>query len=373
MNTTPDTQRPRLCLTMMVKNEAHIITRCLDSIVDMIDYWVICDTGSTDGTQDVIRGYFEKKKIPGELHQHEWKNYGYNRSLTLRTARNKADYLLLADADYIFHIQDKHFTEQLTAPAYEYYNIGESLKYTMLKLLNGDDDWHYVGVTHEYLQCRNKPDFQDTVVVTNAIHVEERYDGGNRADKYDNDIRLLTQGLQDEPENTRYMFYLARSYHSLQQYENAIRYYQMRIDAGGWVEEVFYSYHSITECLIAMDRPLGEIMEWAMRGYAARPQRLESLYELIRYCRIHEHYEIGYLIGKLIAYTAFPAEDRLFVHKDIYDWKLKDEISVCAYHVGDYRESMNLARYLLTSPQVPDDSRQRIQENIRFCEEKLMS
>ena len=97
---------PRLCLTMMVKNESHIITRCLDSIVNTIDYWVICDTGSTDGTQSIIKDYFSKKGVPGELHEHQWENYGYNRTLTLAAAKNKADYLLLADADYIFHIHN---------------------------------------------------------------------------------------------------------------------------------------------------------------------------------------------------------------------------------------------------------------------------
>lgn len=30
-------------LVMIVKNESKIITRCLDSVKDYIDYWVICD------------------------------------------------------------------------------------------------------------------------------------------------------------------------------------------------------------------------------------------------------------------------------------------------------------------------------------------
>ena len=40
---------------MIVKNESKIIKRCLDSVKDHIDYWVIVDTGSTDGTQDIIK------------------------------------------------------------------------------------------------------------------------------------------------------------------------------------------------------------------------------------------------------------------------------------------------------------------------------
>ena len=63
-----------LCLNMIVKNEIKIIKRCLDSISDYLDYWVICDTGSTDGTQKFIKNYFKEKKIKEELHQVEWVN-----------------------------------------------------------------------------------------------------------------------------------------------------------------------------------------------------------------------------------------------------------------------------------------------------------
>ena len=291
---TQNTALPRLCLTMMVKNEVHIIERCLDSIASLVDYWVICDTGSTDGTQKIIESYFERANIPGELHQHEWKNYGHNRTLTLESAQGKADYLLLADADYIFHVHNTDFKKHLNAVAYYYYNISNSLKYQMLKLLKGDEEWRYVGVTHEYIDCTSQSNYKSEII--HDIHVEERYDGGNRESKFDNDINLLTHGLIDEPHNQRYMFYLARSYQDTQQYESAIKYYQMRIDEGGWVEETFYSYYSITCCLIHLKRPLGEIMEAALHGYEIRPTRLESLYELIRYCRKHQHHQIGYLI-----------------------------------------------------------------------------
>ncbi|MGW8788902.1 glycosyltransferase, partial [Heyndrickxia sporothermodurans] len=45
--------RKTICLSMIVKNEASVIRRCLDSVRPLIDTWVIIDTGSTDGTQDI--------------------------------------------------------------------------------------------------------------------------------------------------------------------------------------------------------------------------------------------------------------------------------------------------------------------------------
>ena len=46
----------KLCLNMIVKNEAHIIQETFDNLLKYlpIDYWVISDTGSTDNTKDLI-------------------------------------------------------------------------------------------------------------------------------------------------------------------------------------------------------------------------------------------------------------------------------------------------------------------------------
>ena len=71
---------PKLCLNMIVKNESHIIEERLEDLTNKIhfDYYVICDTGSTDNTKEIIRSLFEKKNIPGELHEHEWSDFGTN-------------------------------------------------------------------------------------------------------------------------------------------------------------------------------------------------------------------------------------------------------------------------------------------------------
>ncbi len=48
----------KLCLNAMVANEAPTITRMLETVWRHIDYWVIQDNGSKDGTQDIIRNFF---------------------------------------------------------------------------------------------------------------------------------------------------------------------------------------------------------------------------------------------------------------------------------------------------------------------------
>ena len=59
----------RICLAMIVKNEAKIIARCLTGLKPLIDHWVIVDTGSTDGTMGEIARAISD--IPGVLVQRE--------------------------------------------------------------------------------------------------------------------------------------------------------------------------------------------------------------------------------------------------------------------------------------------------------------
>ena len=88
-------------LNMIVKNEAHLIQDTLEKLTKKIafDYWCVSDTGSTDGTQDIIRSFFANKQIAGELVEHKWRDFGYNRTKALESAYNKSDYLLVFDAD----------------------------------------------------------------------------------------------------------------------------------------------------------------------------------------------------------------------------------------------------------------------------------
>jgi glycosyltransferase involved in cell wall biosynthesis len=64
-----------ICLNMIVKNEAPIIANLLKSVKDVIDYYVIVDTGSDDGTPEVIKKIMDEYNIDGEIHHEEWVNF----------------------------------------------------------------------------------------------------------------------------------------------------------------------------------------------------------------------------------------------------------------------------------------------------------
>ena len=80
----------KLCLNMIVKNEAHIIVETLTKLLKKVpfDYYIICDTGSTDSTVEMITSFFDGCLIEGKIYHHQWVDFGHNRSLALECAKN---------------------------------------------------------------------------------------------------------------------------------------------------------------------------------------------------------------------------------------------------------------------------------------------
>ena len=140
-----------LCLNMIVKNESEVITRCLDSVKSIIDYWVIVDTGSTDGTQEIIKEHF--KEIPGELYERPWRNFGDNRSEALELAKGKGDYLLFMDADDVLEFEPDFHLPELTQELYYMSRGTEGFVYLSPQLVKGCLPWKWIGVMHEYIEC----------------------------------------------------------------------------------------------------------------------------------------------------------------------------------------------------------------------------
>ena len=97
----------KLSACMIVKNEERDLGRCLDSIVDHVDELIIVDTGSTDKTMDIVRGYivepeyafgYEDDGCGIHLHEYEWTgdfSAARNYSMDLATG----DRILIIDAD----------------------------------------------------------------------------------------------------------------------------------------------------------------------------------------------------------------------------------------------------------------------------------
>lgn len=357
--------RSSICLNMIVKDESHIITRCLDSVRDVIDYWVISDTGSTDGTQNIITDYFDQHRIPGILTEDPWENFAHNRNIALRNAQGKADFILLMDADdYLVRSADFQFGA-LDADSYMLRIRRDAIDYFFPKLIRATLPWQWQGVLHEYLEC---PQTFRSDTLHGNYSIESTTEGARsqNPEKYKHDAEILENALQQEPDNTRYQFYLAQSYRDYGDLEQAIIHYQKRADMGGWPEEVYYSLFQVAQLKQRLDHSTAQVLEAFLKAHHYRPQRLEALYEAVKNCRIQGNYHLGHRLGWDARNTPIP-DDILFLDKPVYDWKFRDEISICAVYAGEPQEAARIMESLLVSRLTPNEEKPRLEANRRYA------
>ncbi|MFI8257026.1 glycosyltransferase [Streptomyces filamentosus] len=350
---------------MIVKNESSVIERCLASVRDLVDIWVVSDTGSTDGTQDLVRKALAG--IPGELVEEPWVDFGHNRSRNVararELARGRADFLLLLDADHVLR-QDGPLPE-LTADAYMLRHEG-ALEYRIKRLVRADMPWRYEGVTHEYLTADRDHEQRNL----DALVIEDHADGGSRHDKFERDARLLGAELVRDPGNPRTVFYLAQTMRDMGRTREAIGLYERRAAMGGWGEEVYYALLQVGVLAAdAGDWPTAQ--DALLRAWESRPQRLEAVYELASRLRLADRHQAAHALLKEVLDRPAPTEDLLFLQPWVYRWGLLFEHSITAYWAGDHAASLAACDRLLGLPDLPEAYREQTRANREFAVRSL--
>lgn len=356
-------------LCMIVKDEAHVIERCLTSVRPYIDAWTIVDTGSTDGTQELVRRLLDD--VPGELAERPWKDFAHNRTESLELARPKADYSLVIDADEVFDPPAGFGWPDLSADVYAIAHVHGTTSYWLDRLVANRLPWRYAGVLHEYLECEGVTDRQQLA----GPRIVGHYDGGrsqgiSQVEKYSRDAEVLERAMADEPNNARYQFYLARSYRDSEQWDKAIEAFTRRAGMGGFAEEVFDSLLGIALIHERIGADASVVISAFLAAYENRPTRAEPLCQLARYLRLHERYELARLFAARAAEIPRPP-DILFVDESTYLWRCDDELAVASYWTGRYAESAALCRELLESGDLPESERERVSQNLEFAEARL--
>lgn len=360
------TAKPTVCLNMIVKDESPVIRRCLASVKPIIDYWVIVDTGSSDGTQQIIKDFLAD--IPGELHEKPWKNFEHNRNEALNFAKDKADYLLFIDADEVLEFAADFKLPHLDKDVYLVNTCMGGMKYGRIQLVNNHIRWNWVGVLHEVLVS---PDERSRETLAGVINVP-RPDGNRSQDprKFHKDAAILEAALLENPHNARNVFYLAQSYRDAGEFEKSIEVYERRVAMQGWDQEVFWSLLQIGILKEALKRPADEVIASYKAAYAFRPSRAEPLYRLAFYYRSLERYAEAYEAANL-GLALKKSDDVLFVEDWIYDYGMILEYAVAAYWEGHYLESLLATKLMLTNPNLPENFRQCGNSNLGFINARL--
>jgi glycosyltransferase involved in cell wall biosynthesis len=378
----------KIALCMIVKNEAHIIRRCIDSVAPLVDYVYIQDTGSTDNTPQVIKDHLNAIGKPGAVEQVEWMDFASNRSRALRSLKNRGffDYALMIDADEVIVFRDKKFVDdpslikkRLKADLYEIETRMAGNSYYRPQLTSLKKDFYYRGVVHEFLDCEQPIETRNVIreFFNKPIQDSARNQLGTK--KFEKDAERLLAAYESEKDEFlrgRYAFYLAQSYRDLNKKESAIKYYEERLKFGGWPEEMFIAQLNIARLKKDLNYDDADVIQSFLKANElCEQERGEAYFEAMKFCREKKWYWQGYALGGHAITIKSPSARNyapLFSEDWVYDYGIKDELSILSYYTGHYKQSYGLTKQILQLPNLPASYRTRVEENLRFAEQKYL-
>ncbi len=359
-----------LAACLIVKNEARVIRRCLDSVRGIADRAVVVDTGSTDDTVAVLTA----TDFPVRVVSRPWVDFAHNRNELLRLAAPDADYLILLDADQC--LEGRRPTG-LSAVGYHLRIRSGSLAYENVRLVRSGAPWRYEGVVHEYLTC----DAPGPVPLLDGLTILDHRDGGDRPTgtqpRWERDVEVLERELARDPAQPRYLFYLARSYDDLAatrpndpkaaewRASARARYVERAAMTAGYADEAFYSLFRLG--VLAL--PDGTGLPHLLDAWERRPHRWEPVHAACRWLNEQKRYRAAYALSRQ-ALAGPRRPEGLFVHTAVFDHLLEFEHAISAYYVGAHAESYETNVALLARP-LPPHLEAAVRRNIAFPAAKL--
>ena len=373
--------RPTICFASMCKNEEHCIRQTLEAVYKYIDYWVICDTGSTDKTCEIITEFFKEKNIPGELHVDEWIGFDKNKSLMMKRAQGKADYIMHLDADDLL-VGELIFTNQDAGQDAYFIPVKRgSSEWKALILFKGDYLWRFCGVAHNIIKCEDKPNFS-----TGTLNYDYYISGegiGSRAfdpKKYLYDAERLQKQFFDtlieDPDglNNRSVFYTAQSYMDYGMYKEAIQWNKLYLKIKDtWIEEVFEAQMRISKCHMVLGSDPFIIEQEMLKAIDIFEDRAEPHYHLGLYFNSLDNFEKGYHYLKQ-AHSKNLTEVKnkyiLFIEEKCYGKYINDELSVACFWTDKGKEGLQLIEEIIDDPYFTS-YKERLLTNIQHFKNKF--
>lgn len=377
----------KLALNFICKNESHIINTMLNSAKDITDLIVAVDTGSTDGTQDIIRKFGEDNNIPTYVFDRPFDNFENSRNHSIQKLKEVVKdlnwdpdktHLYFFDCDETLVIDPKFDKNQFTKDLYMINTYIGSMKYTRNTFAKVSKPFRFYGPVHEFIIC---DDPNITSGLAENIHVDVKMLGhswqGNIPAKYISHAHVLEKYINEDRKDPRWIFYTAQSYHDSacvpdnreeneERLRRSVKYYKERVARGdGYPEEIFYSQFRIGSIMRVLEDPWNLTLQELLKAYSMDPLRGESIKVIIDYYLQVGEWHNAYLFTKFAKvnfHNKNPYPQRLlFVDESLYVWKFVESHAAACFYTNRIDEAKSnyqeVVRISKTHPQyfTPDD------------------
>jgi tetratricopeptide (TPR) repeat protein len=387
----------KLALNFICKDESHVIKNMLESCKTITDLIVVNDTGSTDGTQDIIRNFGKENNIPTYVFERAFDDFEKSRNHAMQKLSDVVAELgwnpdqvhgYWFDCDETLVIDSKFNKNQFTKDLYMINTYIGQMKYTRNTFFKVSKPFKWYGPIHEFIICDDK---NITSGLAENIHVDVKMIGaswqGDIPTKYKNHAFVLEKYIDANRQDPRWIFYTAQSYHDSaslpdnkeeneERMRRSMKYYRERISrTDGYAEEVFYSQYRVGTIMRILEEPWNLTHQELLKAYAMDPLRGEPIKTIIDYYLQVNEWNMAYLytkFAKVNFHGKNPYPTRLlFVDEALYVWKFAEAHAAACFYTGrmdeakaTYQEILNISK---VQPQffTPEDYK-KIEMNGQF-------
>jgi glycosyltransferase involved in cell wall biosynthesis len=351
----------------MVKNEEGVLERMINSVKDIVDEFIIVDTGSTDTTKDIIAKYGKVYEIP-------FVNYVDTKNECLKLATG--EYILYMDADEVLY-QGKEVIKEwveggnvealvckITEGSHEDYNQN-ALQYDRIRLWRNNNKWKFEGPGVHEVCVGPGPTVMDGRILVRHDHTDKNPESHSK-EKYEMWERLLRTALDKNPQDARALFYLGRTLVDLNRPLEAVLEYTQYLDIpdNQFIDERWQAAYDLGKIY----KQLGEFdkaIYYFDQAEGIDPRRREHLNEKAYIAFIKQDFEEAVRIYSQAKERPIPSVS-LFLDPTEYQMRTIDQLFLSTWNAKHYKEAESIA--LEESNMFKYD--QRILNNLWWCRTK---
>jgi predicted O-methyltransferase YrrM len=358
-----------ICYTMIIKNGGPLLAQVLTENLSIIDRWCILDTGSTDGTQDVIRSILKNKK--GKLYEEPFVNFKLSRNKCLELAGRTCKFTLMLDDTYSMRNDIRTFLNEVRGDQYsDSFSLmiqSNDTEYYSNRIVKTATCLRYIHTIHEVIPSENN--------INVVVPYDQAYIYDHRAEYMENrtnnrkqfDLELLFKELEEDPNDPRALYYIAQTYGCIGDEVSKAKYFELRINhhVEGYVQEKIDACFELARCynfkvncetkeLITPGSEISESQwkrceELYLQAYNLDKKRPDSIYFIGIHYYLEKNYELAYKYFKMGFEVGYPIGSQYSLKPTLSFHFLPKFLTEVCYYLGDYPLGTKAAELFLTS------------------------
>ena len=357
-----------ICYTMIVKNAGKGLEQVLKDNLNIIDRWCILDTGSTDGTQEIIRKVLKDK--PGRLYEEPFVDFKVSRNRCLELAGTTCKFIVMLDDTYSIRGDLRNFLSRTRGDQFsDSFSLlieSEDNEYYSNRIIKSQTGLRYIHRIHEVINNENNINVtipkQDAFIFDNrSEYMEQR-----TMDRKQFDLELLFKEVEEFPDDPRALYYIAQTYGCMGDEKNKAKYFKLRIDhhVEGYIQEKIDTLFELARCYnfkidYLTHEPLKEHVtqeQWLvcedlyLRAYNLDKKRPDSLYFIGIHYYLKGDHQLAYDYLKQAFLIGYPINSQYSLKPTLSYHFLPKFLAELCYVFGDYQTGIDSTHLFLTSP-----------------------